>query len=158
LQNNFFAAQRRFFIPESKFVKNPVLAETYKAVINTYVNFKHPRKLSREEIDARPEGRTWYNPHHLVFDTNKPGPDLFTNLVGILLRFHRYAYPVSEVEKIFHQVRVRPSDGPAFRFLWRNPDFKEPPDVYQMDHPFGATSSPAACSNALRQAVRDDGD
>ena len=60
---------------------------------------------------------------------------------------------------MFHQVRVRPSDGPAFRFLWRNPGSKEPPDVYQMDvHLFGAASSPAVCSNALRQAVRDDGD
>jgi hypothetical protein len=143
LQNNFFAAQRCFFIPESKFFKNPVLVETYKAIIDTYVNFKHVRKLSREEIDARPEGRTWYNPHHLVFDTYKPGPDLFTNLVGILLRFHQYAYPVAEVEKIFSKVRVRPSNGPAFWFLWRNPDSKEPPDVYQMDfHPFGAASSP----------------
>ena len=41
----------------------------------------------------------------------------------------------------------------------RDPDSKEPPDVYQMDfYPFGAASSPAVCSNALRQAVRDDGD
>ena len=65
LQNNFFAAQRRFFSLENKFAKNPVLAETYKAVIvNTYVNLKHARRLSREEIDAGPAGRTWYNPHH----------------------------------------------------------------------------------------------
>ena len=184
LPNNFFAAQRHFFSLENKFAKNPVLAETYKAVIDTYVNLKHARRLSREEIDAGPAGRTWYNPHHPVFNPNKPGkcrvvfdlsikchgiclndvllkgPDLLTNLIGILLRFRQYAYPVvADVEKMFHQVRVRPSDGPAFRFLWRNPGSKEPPDVYQMDvHLFGAASSPAVCSNALRQAVRDDGD
>jgi hypothetical protein len=87
-------------------------------------------------------------------------PDLLMNLIGILLRFRQYAYPViADVEKMLHQVRVRPSDGPAFRFLWRNPGSKEPPDVYQMDvHLFGAASSPAVCSNALRQAVKDVGD
>jgi hypothetical protein len=32
-------------------------------------------------------------------------------------------------------------------------------NIYQMDdHPFDAALSPAVCSNALRQAVRDDGD
>ena len=114
---------------------------------------------SSTATSSRCLGRTWYSPHHLVFDTNKPGPDLFKNLVCILLRFLQYAYPVAEVEKILPQERVRPSDGPAFRFLWHNPDSKEPPDVYQMDfYPFGAASSPAVCSNALRQAVRDDGD
>ena len=58
LPNNFFAAQRRFFSLENKFAKNPVLAETYKAVIDTYVNLKHARRLSREEIDAGPAGLT----------------------------------------------------------------------------------------------------
>ena len=151
MPNNFFAAQRRFFSLDKKFAKNPVLAETYKAVIDTYVNLKHARRLSREEIDAGPAGRTWYNFHYPVFSPNKPGkcrvvfdlsakchrislndvllkgPDLLTNLIGILLRFRQYAYPVvADVEKMFHQVRVRPSDGPAFRFLWRNHGSKEP--------------------------------
>ena len=184
LPNNFFAAQRRFFSLERKLSRDVKLAETYKGVIDTYVNLRHARKLTKDEIDAGPQGRTWYNPHHPVFNPNKPGkcrvvfdlsakchgiclndvllkgPDLLTNLVGILLRFRQYAVPVvADVEKMFHQVRVRPSDGPAFRFLWRDTGSTEPPDVYQMDvHLFGAASSPAVCSNALRQAVKDNGD
>jgi len=63
---------------------------------------------------------------------------------------------VADVEKMFHQVRVKPSDGPAFRFIWRDPGSVAPPDIYQMDvHLFGAVSSPAVCSNALQQTVKD---
>ncbi|XP_045027948.1 uncharacterized protein LOC123471110 [Daphnia magna] len=181
LPNNFFAAQRRFSSLERKFSKDNKLAETYKGVINTYVNLKHARKLSKGDIDAGPSGRTWYNPHHPVFNPNKPGkcrvvfdlsakchgiclkdvlrrgPDLLTNLVGILLRFRQYAVPiVADVEKMFHQVRVWAIDGPAFRFLWRDPGSTKPVDVYQMNvHLFGAVSSPAVCSNALKQTVAE---
>ncbi|XP_045023467.1 uncharacterized protein LOC116929559 [Daphnia magna] len=136
LPNNFFAAQRR--------------------IINTYVQLKQAHKLTKEEIDAGPPNRTWYNPHHPVFNPNKPGkcrvvfdlsakchgtclndvllrgPDLLTNLVGILLFFRQYAVPlVADIEKMFHQVRVRPIDGPAFRFLWRDPGSTKPVDVYR---------------------------
>lgn len=60
---------------------------------------------------------------------------------------------------MFHLVRVRLFDGPAFRFLWLNPGSKKPPDIYQKDvNLLGAASSPAVRSIALRQAVRVDGD
>ena len=158
LPNNFFMAQRRFLNLDRKLTKDEKLAATYKKVIDMYVDLKHARKLSIEEIDAGPVGRTWYNPHHPVFNPNKPGkchvvfdlsakfrgiclndvllkgPDLLTNLTGVLLRFRQYKYPVvADIEKMFHQVRVRPLDGPAFRFLWCEPGSTKPPDVYQMD-------------------------
>jgi hypothetical protein len=142
LPKNFFAAQRRFFNLERKFANNEGLAVVYKNVIDTYIDYGHARKLTKKEIDDGPPGRTWYNPHHPVFNPNKPGncrvvfdlsakyhgvclndallkgPDLLTNLIGILLRFRQYAHPiVADVEKMFHLVLVSPSDGPAFRFL-----------------------------------------
>ena len=92
---------------------------------------------------------TWYNPHHPVFYPNKPGkcrvafdcrkqwgvverrtakePDLLTGLIGI-----QQVPVVADVEKMFHHVRVRPSDGPAFWFIWRDPGTIHPPDIYQM--------------------------
>ena len=81
------------------------------------------------------------------------GPYLLINLIVILLRFRQYAHPVvADVEMMFHQVLVSPSDGPAFRFLWREPGTIHPPDVYQMVvHLFGAVSSPSVCLNALQQ-------
>lgn len=75
------------------------------------VSLKHARELSKEEIDTGPAGRTWYNPHHLIFNPNKPGkyrvafdvsekwhviclndvllkdPDVLNSLAGILLLF-----------------------------------------------------------------------
>jgi hypothetical protein len=184
LPNNFFAAQRRFLNLERKFAKNEGLAVVYKNVIDTYINYGHARKLTKKEIDDGPPGRTWYNPHHPVFNPNKTGkcrvvfdlsakyhgvclndallkgPDLIFNLIGILLRFRQYAHPVvADVEKMFHQVLVSPSDGPAFRFLWREPGTIHPPDVYQMVvHLFGAVSSPSVCLNALQQAAKDSDD
>ncbi|XP_032781182.2 uncharacterized protein LOC116919317 [Daphnia magna] len=181
LPNNFFDAQRRFFNLEGKLMKDKELAMTYGSVIDTYVNLKHARKLSRKEVDSGPVGRTWYCPHHPVFNPNKPkkcrivfdlsakykgiclndvllkGPDLLTNLIGILLRFRQHAIPVvADVEKMLHQVRVRPSDGPAFRFVWREPGSTQLPDIYQMDvHLFGVVSSPAVCANTLQRAVKD---
>lgn len=88
------------------------------------------------------------------------GPDLLTNLVGILLRLRQHVVPiVADIKKMFHQVRVWPIDGPAFCFLWHDPGSIEPVNVYQMDvHLFGAVFSPAVCSNALQQIVKDYGD
>ncbi|XP_057380930.1 uncharacterized protein LOC130703485 [Daphnia carinata] len=181
LPNNLFVAQRRFFNLERKLIKDKDLGKVYGSVINTYVSLKHARKLSREEISAGPLGRTWYCPHHPVFNPNKPrkcrvvfdlsakhngtclndallkGPDLMTNQIGVLLRFRQYAVPlVADIEKMFHQVRIRSPDGPAFRFIWREPGSANPPEVYQMEvHLFGAVSSPAICAYALQQAVKD---
>ena len=83
------------------------------------------------------------------------GPDLLTSLVGVLLRFRQYSVAVSaDIVKMFHQVRVREVDGPALRFLWREPCSLEPPHDYQMGvQIFGAVSSPTICAYALRQAA-----
>ncbi|XP_057371748.1 uncharacterized protein LOC130692631 [Daphnia carinata] len=68
LRNNLFVAQRRFFYLERKLSKDKDLGMVYGSVINTYINLQHAHKLSREEINAGPFGRTWYCPHHPVFN------------------------------------------------------------------------------------------
>ena len=183
LENNYSMALNRLLTLERKFIKDPSFAARFRKVMEEYVHLKHARKLSAQEINEFTPGRVWYNPYHAVVNPNKPekcrvvfdlaakfkgvslndallkGPDLLGSLIGILLRFRQYAVPlVADVEKMFPQVRVIASDGPAFRYLWRTPGSTDPPDVYQMDvHVFGAISSPAVCSYALRQAVKDSG-
>lgn len=145
------------------------------------MSLNHAHKLTAAEIRESPSGRTWYLPHHNVVNPNKPekcrvvfdasasfrgvslnskllkGPDFLTSLVGVLLRFRQYQVGLSaDIVKMFHQVRVRPSDGPAFRFIWRPPGSSEPPSDYQMDvQVFGAISSPSICGHVLRQAAED---
>ena len=183
LPNNRKLALRRLTALERRLIDDPSLAAAYSKVMNDYIDSKHGRKLTPAEASIEPIGRTWYVAHHAVFNPNKPGkcrvvfdgslkfmgyslnsellkgPDFLPNLPGVLLRFRRHAIAiVADIEKMFLQVRVRAEDGPAFRYLWRTPGSREPPDTYQMDvQIFGAVSSPSICSYVLRQAAKDCG-
>ena len=126
--------------------------------------------------------RRWYLPHHPVINPQKPGkvrvvfdcaakykntslndqllqgPDLTNKLIGVLLRFRQERIALtSDVEAMFHQVRVDPKDCNALRFLWwPDADFTKPPEEYQMQvHLFGATSSPSCSSYALKKTAHD---
>lgn len=56
LPKNSFAAQRRFFNLELKVIQDKGLAVIYKPFIDTYVNLKHARKITKAEIDAGLDG------------------------------------------------------------------------------------------------------
>ena len=117
---NAFSLERRFKI-------DPLLAKRYSAAINEYFSHVFARKLSSDEAINGPTGRTWWSPHHPVFNVNKLGklcvvfdaattfhgvslntellmePDLLTSLVGVLLWFRQYPVAVSVVVvKLFH--------------------------------------------------------
>ena len=48
------------------------------------------------------------------------GPDLLQSLVYVLFRFRQHPHAVSaDIEGMFLQVCVLPSDQPTLRFLWR---------------------------------------
>ena len=99
----------------------------------------YARKLSKKEVDEVSR-RTWYLPHHPVFNENKPnkmrtifdtageydgmslskalltGPDLLNNLVGVvvLLRFRNHKFAIAaDIEGMYHQVRISKSDANA---------------------------------------------
>ena len=58
------------------------------------------------------------------------GPDLLNNLVSIVIRFRLGQFAVtSDIEQMFHLVRVREEDRDARRFLWW-----ENPNDYIDDH------------------------
>ena len=114
-------------------------------------------------------GKTWYLPHHAVVHPAKPGkvrvvfdcsakyrglslndqllqgPDLTNPLVGVLTRFRQEPIAImSDIEAMFHQVRVRSDDCDALRFLWwQKGDLNSRPQEYKMRvHLFGGVSSP----------------
>ena len=87
------------------------------------------------------------------------GPDLTNNLTGVLLRFRQEPVALlADVEQMFHQVRVKPEDSDALRFLWwEDSDFtKGVVDPQMLVHLFGASSSPCCASFALKKTANDN--
>ena len=87
------------------------------------------------------------------------GPDLTNNLTGVLLRFRQEPVAlVADVEQMSHQVRVKPEDCDALRFLWwERSDFTKGVVNHQMlVHLFGPSSSPCCASFALKKTANDN--
>ncbi|XP_028413087.1 uncharacterized protein LOC114535946 [Dendronephthya gigantea] len=64
----------------------------------------------------------------------------------------------SDIESMFYQVRVKPSDCSTLRFLWwPNGRLDEPVEEYEMQvRLFGGTSSPSCSNFALRRTAEDN--
>ena len=181
LPNNRSVAARRLQALKRRFLADPVLFEKYKDTIDQYIANGHARKVLTPD-DPSP-GKLWYLPHHPVFHPGKPnkvrvvfdcaarfretslndqllqGPDLTSNLTGVLLRFRQEPVAlVADVEQMFHQVRVKPEDCDALRFLWwEDSDFtKGVVDHQMLVHLFGASSSPCCASFALKKTANDN--
>ena len=87
------------------------------------------------------------------------GPHLTQSLVGVLLRFSEEPVALmSDIEAMFHQVKVREVDSNYLRFLWwPDGDLRIEPQNYQMTvHLFGATSSPSCANFALKKTALDN--
>ena len=87
------------------------------------------------------------------------GPDLMNSLVGVLLRFRKASTAVTaDIEAMFYQVRVAPSDQDAQRFYWWPKGKSDSiPEIYRMKvHLFGAKSSPSCTALiCLRQIAKE---
>ncbi|XP_077870180.1 uncharacterized protein LOC144363126, partial [Saccoglossus kowalevskii] len=86
------------------------------------------------------------------------GPDLINPLIGVLCRFREHPIALKcNVEKMFHQFRVKPEHQDFLRFLWwEDEDFRQPPVDFRMKvHLFGAVSSPACENFGLKQLAKD---
>ena len=131
----------RFHSLEKKFKQHPEFASKYKNTVNDYISKGHAVKLLPEEAKHRSPVPN-YVPHHGVTNVNKPGnvravfdataqfdemclnekllkgPDYLNKLIGILLIFRREQYTViSDIEQIYHQIKVAENDQDALRFV-----------------------------------------
>ncbi|KAL4008074.1 hypothetical protein ACER0C_001926 [Sarotherodon galilaeus] len=126
--------------------------------------------------------RIWYLPHHGVYHPTKhklrvvfdcastyqgmslnsqllQGPDLTNSLIGVLIRFRQEPVAfMSDIEGMFHQVRVPAEDADLLRFLWwPQGDLGKGLKEYRMVvHLFGATSSPSCACYALQRCAEDN--
>ena len=103
----------------------------------------------KKEEAINTSDKTWYLPHHSFFHLQKPGKvwvvfdasakykckslnnelftgsDLLNSLVDVLLRFWNHKITlVWDVEVMFYQLRVKPSDRDALWFLWADSPLK----------------------------------
>ena len=180
--NNYNMALKRFNMLKQRLKRDPDLRKKYEDTIITYIQKGYAKKLSKEEA-CKVSERTWYLPHHPVFNKNKPekfrivfdaaaeyngnslnkalltGPDLLNSLVGVLLQFRNYRVAFSaDIEAMYHQVQVTPDDADALRFLWLDVNSDEKPNTYQMlVHIFGGKDSPSCANYAVRRAASDHG-
>ncbi len=86
-----------------------------------------------------------------------PGPTLGPSLMSVLLRFREHTVALSsDIQGMFHQVRLLPEDRPLLRFLWRDLNRDQSPQVYEWQVlPFGTTCSPCCATFALQKHVID---
>lgn len=161
---NYDAAERRLLSIEKKLSKDKDLARKYSEQMSSLIEKGYAELAPAEKTPHK----TWYLPHFAVINPLKPGkirivhdaaaktqgkslnnylltgPDLLQSLPGVLMRFRQHEIAVSaDIAEMFMQVKVRPIDRDALRYLWRE-DACLPPTEYRMTSLiFGATCSPS---------------
>ncbi|XP_015760861.1 PREDICTED: uncharacterized protein LOC107340022 [Acropora digitifera] len=179
LPYNRSLAEARLQYLKRRFHRDPELEAKYRAAIEDCVAKEYARRLSKEEA-AAVCNITWYIPHHAVTNSNKPGkvrvvfdaaakykgtslndqllqgPCLTNDLIPF--REEEIAFS-AEVEGMFYQTSVTPSDTGALRFLWWPGSIEDRPEDYKMlVHIFGAKSSPCCTNKALNKTAQDNED
>ncbi|KRX19962.1 hypothetical protein T07_11739 [Trichinella nelsoni] len=155
LPNNYSVAQKRLSLVQRKLKHDPKRWREYAAVIQSYLD----NGWAEEAPDAGPLGRTWYLPHHAVYQKGSSGevkcrivfdgsarfrdislnelldtgPKLQADLFGILIRFRRYRIGLqADIQKMCLQVALHEADRDVCRFLWSEPGENEPPKTYRL--------------------------
>ncbi|XP_053699267.1 uncharacterized protein LOC128746242 [Sabethes cyaneus] len=169
-------AMKRMKGLESKLAKDPELCNNVHQQIREYVENNYAHKATEAELISADPSRVWYLPLNVVTHPRKPdkkrlvwdaaaqvngvslnsqllkGPDLLVLLPGVICKFRerRIAFG-GDIEKMFHQIRIKPEDTHSQRFLFRF-NVNHPPDVYVMDvATFGATCSPCSAQYVLHR-------
>lgn len=134
------------------------------------------RKLSQKELQewngpkfyishlAVVNTRSHSTPVRIVFNSSQvcqgmplnsclaKGPDCYmNNLIGILLRWREEQVAlVGDIRKMFHSIHLKPLEQHCHRFLWRDLETDQEPDVYVMTRVnMGDTPAPAISTEAV---------
>ncbi|XP_003366727.1 zinc knuckle protein, partial [Trichinella spiralis] len=175
LPNNFPQARRRLLAVERRLARCEEERLEYAAAMRQYME----NGWAERAPEIGPEGRTWYLPHHavyqgegkekkcrVVFDGSaqygqtslnrqlEVGPNLQIDLLKALLRFRRYRVGLqADIQKMYLQVRIAEQDRDACRFLWRDKS-GELSHLRLQRVCFGLTCSPFLAINTVRVHAR----
>ena len=154
-------------------------AKVYKEQIQDMVNRGVARKLTKTEL-RNYKGPIHYISHHevlkpdskstpvrIVFNSSAKymghvlneywakGPDLLNNILGVLLRFREYEVAfIGDIKKMYHTVATNVLDQHTHRFLWRDMETTQEPDIYVIQRvSFGDKPSGAIATVALRKTA-----
>ncbi|XP_055543471.1 uncharacterized protein LOC129729018 [Wyeomyia smithii] len=174
-------AKKRLRSLESKLEKDPDLRSNVHQQINDYMENNYAHIATEAELKLADPRRVWYLPMSEVTHPRKPnktclvwdaaaqisgvslnsqllkGLVLLYSLPGVISKFREKKIAFGgDIEKMFHQIRIKPEDKHAQRFLFRF-DEKLQPDVYVMDvATFGATCSPCSAQYILNKNADDN--
>ncbi|KAK0142765.1 hypothetical protein N1851_019297 [Merluccius polli] len=181
LPNNKAVAQQRAQHLLKKFKKDLKFFNEYKEFMKDVVAKGYAEVIPQDQLEHK-SGKAWFIPHHGVYHPRKrtlrvvfdcasvyggtslnkellQGPDLTNSLVGVLLRFRQGPIAImTDIEGMFHQVRVAKEDVNYLRFLWwPDGDVTQELVEHRMTvHIFGAVSSPSCATFALLKTADDN--
>ena len=179
LPNNESMAFKRLEHLKRRFQSNKKYYTDYKNFIEDILQHGDAEQVPPQEQE---KNQVWYIPHHGVYHPKKPekirvvfdcsarfkgtalndhllqGPDLNNPLIGVLCRFRENPVAfMSDIERMFHQFRVKPGHRDYLRFLWwKNGDYNSEVVKFRMKvHLFGAASSPGCANYGLKKVAQD---
>ena len=93
---------------------------------------------------------------HIINDYSAKGPNLLSNLLGILIRFREEACAlIGDIRKMFHAIKMSELDQHTHRFPWRDIKLEQDPEEYVMlSVSFGARPSGGIAIAALHKTAK----
>ncbi|XP_072936546.1 uncharacterized protein [Epargyreus clarus] len=178
LGDSFQRASQCLSSLERRLKSKPDLSRMYYDFMAEYKSLGHMSVLRQNGIEKTREHKAYYIPHHgvlrenstttklrVVYNASSPstsgissndiqmvGPTIQDDLLSILLRFRQHKYILSaDVEKMYRQVVVHPSDRYLQQILWRD-NLNEPVKIYQLNTvTYGTASAAFLATRCLRQ-------
>ncbi|XP_075159708.1 uncharacterized protein LOC142232883 [Haematobia irritans] len=172
----------QFIRLEQSLKRNPELANSYQNILKEYISLGHMEEVSSKEMIENGVFNSYYLPHHAVLkpdsrstkvrvvfnasrrtysgnslnDTLNVGPSLQLDLSTLILNWRLYKYVFSgDIEKMYRQILVHPTDTNFQRILFR-PDPTSPIKDYALKTvTFGVNSAPFLAIRTLLQLAYD---
>ncbi|XP_062707822.1 uncharacterized protein LOC134288108 [Aedes albopictus] len=178
LGQSYEIAKRRLLSLSRRLEANPALQASYSAFIDEYLQLGHMEEVFPDTPSA---SVSYFLPHHcvvrpdslttklrVVFDAScatdtgvslndalMVGPVVQEDLVCITMRFQLPRFAItSDIEKMYRQILVIPSDRPLQQILWQDKP-GEPIRVFQLKTvTYGTSSAPYLATKCLQELSR----
>lgn len=184
LGESFYLAKRRFLNLEKRFEKNPELFTKYRDFIHEYINLNHARIIPLSLKNELHENK-YFLPHHCVLressqstklrvvfdgsmktstglslnDVMHKGFTVQSELFDILLRFRSFAYVLtSDIEKMYRQVRINPTQTYLQNILWRESPEDHLQCIELLTVTYGTNCAPYLATRVLKALALNNKD